>query len=171
MSRDCLLLNGNGKPVSFFPLSVVNWKTAIKLVITRNVIVIKDHADWFVRSPSITLNVPSIIMLQRYHKFNNYVKFSRSNIFLRDVFQCKYCSNTFPKNELTLDHVVPKSKGGISSWENVVTACKSCNLDKGNKSILPKRDPEKPTYRQLLNGYPTLKEDYKDKEWVKYISA
>ena len=81
MSRDCLLLNGNGKPVSYFPLSVVDWKTALKLVITRNVVVIKDHTNWLVRSPSITFRVPSIIMLQGYHRFSNYVKFSRSNIF------------------------------------------------------------------------------------------
>ena len=128
MSRDCLLLNGNGKPVSFFPLSVVNWKTAIKLVITRNVVVIKDHADWFVRSPSITLNVPSIIMLQRYHKFNNYVKFSRSNIFLRDVFQCQYCSNTFPKNELTLDElkkIEPKLKEDVLKVFNLKNSVNS----------------------------------------------
>ena len=64
MSRDCLLLNGNGKPVSFFPLSVVNWKTAIKLVITRNVVVIKDHADWFVRSPLTGCSRPSRLMIR-----------------------------------------------------------------------------------------------------------
>ena len=171
MSGDCLLLNGNGKPVSYFPLSVVDWKTALKLIITRNVVVIKDHANWLVRSPSITFRVPSIIMLQRYHRFSNYVKFSRSNVFLRDIFQCQYCANTYSRKELTLDHVIPKSKGGHSNWENVVTACKSCNIAKGNRDIHPIRDPEKPTYRQLLNGYPTLKEEFKDKEWVKYIAA
>ena len=171
MSRDCLLLNGNGKPISYFPLSVVDWKTALKLVITRNVIVIKDHANWLVRSPSVTFKVPSIIMLQQFHRFSNYVKFSRSNIFLRDLFTCQYCSSIYPKKELTLDHVIPRSKGGDSVWDNVVTACKNCNLSKGNNYIRPIRRPERPTYKQLLNGYPTLKGEFKDREWVKYIAA
>ena len=63
MSNDCLILNGNGKPLSYFPLSAVDWKTAVKLVFTRNVIVIKEHPDWVVRSPSITFKVPSLSLI------------------------------------------------------------------------------------------------------------
>ena len=74
MSNDCLLLNGNGKPVSYFPLSTIDWKTAIRLLITKNIIVIKSHENWTVRSPSMEIEVPSIIMLRRFHKFQNYVK-------------------------------------------------------------------------------------------------
>ena len=111
MSNDCLLLNGNGKPLSYFPLSTIDWKTSIKLVLTKNVIIIKNHDDWVVRSPSVTVDVPSIIMLRRFHKFQNYVKFSRSNVYLRDMYKCQYCSDIFERNRLTLDHVVPKSKG------------------------------------------------------------
>ena len=85
MSQDCLLLNGNGRPVSYFPLSVITWKKAIKLIITRSVFLIKEHEDWVVRSPSIEINVPSILMLQNYHPFHNYVKFSRTNVFSRRV--------------------------------------------------------------------------------------
>ena len=110
MSQDCLLLNGNGKPISFFPLSVINWKTAVKLLLARNVILIKAHDDQYVRSPSISIELPSILMLKRFHKFHNYVKFSRSNVFLRDMYTCQYCQNIFSRNELTLDHVIPKSK-------------------------------------------------------------
>ena len=93
MSNDCLLLNGNGKPVSYFPLSTINWKTAIRLLFTKNVIIIKNHESWRVRSPSMEVEVPSIIMLRRFHKFQNYVKFSRSNVYLRDMYRCQYCSN------------------------------------------------------------------------------
>ena len=85
LSQDCLLLNGNGKPVSFFPLSVINWKTAIKLLLARNVILIKSYDNQYVRSPSISIELPSILMLKRFHKFHNYVRFSRSNVFLRDI--------------------------------------------------------------------------------------
>ena len=63
MSKDCLLLNGNGKPVSYFPLSVINWKTAIKLVLTRNVILLREHEDFVVHSPTMEMKVPSILML------------------------------------------------------------------------------------------------------------
>ena len=131
LSQDCLLLNGNGKPVSFFPLSVINWKTAIKLLLARNVILIKSYDNQFVRSPSISIELPSILMLKRFHKFHNYVRFSRSNVFLRDIYTCQYCKNIFSRNELTLDHVIPKSKNGPTNWENVVTSCKSCNSAKG----------------------------------------
>ena len=97
MSKDCLLLNGNGKPVSYFPLSVINWKTAIKLVLTRNVILLHEHEDFVVHSPTIEMKVPSILMLPRFHKFHNYVKFSRSNVLLRDMYTCQYCAEIFDK--------------------------------------------------------------------------
>ena len=101
MSQDCLFLNGNGRPVSYLPLSVLNWKTAIKLSITRDVIVIKEHADWIVRSPSVEMKVPSILMLQSYHPFHSYVKFSRTNVFLRDLYTCQYCFDIFEKRGYT----------------------------------------------------------------------
>ena len=81
MSQDCLLLNGNGKPISYFPLSVVDWKTAIKLVVTRNVIIVREHPDWFVHSPSMKLKVPSIIMLRKYYKYTNHVNFQDPTSF------------------------------------------------------------------------------------------
>ena len=169
MSRDCLLLNGNGKPVSFFPLSIINWKTAIKLLLARNVILIKTHDNEYARSPSISIELPSILMLKRFHKFHNYVKFSRSNILLRDMYTCQYCSEIFDKKDLTLDHVIPKSKKGPSNWENVVTACKSCNLKKGDKPGKPIKEPIKPSFSHLLNGHKFEKDAFPDKDWAKYI--
>ena len=151
MSNDCLLLNGNGKPVSYFPLSTINWKTAIRLIFTRNVIIIKNHDSWRVRSPSMEVEVPSIIMLRRFHKFQNYVKFSRSNIFLRDMYKCQYCLDVFERSNLTLDHVVPRSAGGHSHWENIVTSCMTCNVEKGSRDIRPKQMPYKPDYWELAN--------------------
>mgnify|MGYP001166694380 FL=1 len=169
MSQDCLLLNGNGKPVSYFPLSVLNWKTAVKLTLTRNVILIKEHHDRVVRSPNFEMKVPSILMLPRFHKFHNYVKFSRSNVLLRDMYTCQYCSEIFDKKDLTLDHVIPKSKKGPSNWENVVTACKSCNLKKGDKPGKPIKEPIKPSFSHLLNGHKFEKDAFPDKDWAKYI--
>ena len=71
MNQDCLILNGNGRPLSYFPLSAVDWKTAVKLVVTRNVIIIKEYPEWVIRSPSTSLKVPSIVMLRKFHKFSN----------------------------------------------------------------------------------------------------
>ena len=102
MSNHCLILNGNGRPLSYFPLSAVDWKTAVKLVFTRNVIVVKEYSDWIVRSPSINFKVPSIVMLRKYHKFSSKIKFSRSNVFLRDMYTCQYCMNVFEKKDLTI---------------------------------------------------------------------
>ena len=169
MSNDCLLLNGNGKPVSYFPLSTINWKTAIRLLFTKNVIIIKNHESWRVRSPSMEVEVPSIIMLKRFHKFQNYVKFSRSNVYLRDMYRCRYCSNIFDTKHLTLDHVQPKSKGGQTNWENIVTCCKTCNTSKGSKSLEPINTPAKPTFAHLLNGHKLNKQDFPDKAWIDYI--
>ena len=169
MSNDCLLLNGNGKPLSYFPLSTIDWKTSIKLVLTKNVIIIKNHDDWVVISPSVTVDVPSIIMLRRFHKFQNYVKFSRSNVYLRDMYKCQYCSDIFERNRLTLDHVVPKSKGGETSWEKIVTCCNSCNTFKGSKDLKPINKPIKPSFAHLLNGHKLKASDFPDKSWSEYI--
>ena len=169
MSNDCLLLNGNGKPVSYFPLSTINWKTAIRLIFTRNVIIIKNHDSWRGRSPSMEVEVPSIIMLRRFHKFQNYVKFSRSNVYLRDMYRCQYCSNIFETKNLTLDHVKPKSKGGQTNWENIVTCCKTCNTNKGSTTLEPITPPERPSFAHLLNGHKLNKKDFPDSAWVDYI--
>ena len=169
MSNDCLLLNGNGKPVSYFPLSTIDWKTAIRLLFTKNVIVIKSHEKWSVRSPSVEVEVPSIIMLRRFHKFQNYVKFSRSNVFLRDMYRCQYCGNIFDLKQLTLDLVIPRSKGGLTNWENIVTCCKGCNTAKGSKIIKPINEPKKPSFAHLLNGHKLNKNDFPDQAWADYI--
>tara|TARA_B100000214_G_scaffold280023_1_gene209728 strand:- start:948 stop:1463 length:516 start_codon:yes stop_codon:yes gene_type:complete len=171
MTQDCLILNGNGKPLSYFPLSAVDWKTAIKLVFTRNVIIIKEHEDWTVRSPSLEIKIPSIVMLRKYHKFTKKVKFSRSNVFLRDMFTCQYCNDVFEKKDLTIDHIIPKSKGGETVWENVTTSCKTCNLSKADKIIHPAPVVKIPSFRELLKGQEHIERKSIEKDWQEYIVA
>ena len=110
-------------------------------------------------------------MLRKYHKFSSTVKFSRSNVFLRDMYTCQYCKNVFEKKDLTIDHVIPKSKGGTTNWENVATSCKSCNIAKADKILenLPKIS--KPTFRELLKGQEHLIKDKKVDDWEEYIVA
>ena len=85
------------------------------------------------------------------------------------MYTCQYCAEIFDKKDLTLDHVIPKSKKGPSNWENVVTACKACNLKKANKPGTPINEPIKPSFSSLLNGYTFNSDSFPDKEWSKYI--
>lgn len=88
-----------------------------------------------VRTPSYALRVPRVIQLLWYDKIPQFkIRFTRKNIFLRDRHLCQYCGNRFEDKDLTLDHVIPTSRGGRNSWENVVTCCFSCNNLKGNQT-------------------------------------
>lgn len=166
---DCLLLNGNGKPVSLFPLSIISWKTAVKLFLTREVFLIKEHKDKIVRSPSFEMNLPSILMLPKFHHHAEQVKFSRTNVFIRDGHNCQYCHEAYERKELTIDHVIPKSKGGKTEWGNVVTSCKKCNLAKGSKDIKPSRIPQKPSIGTLIKYHQLRSKNFPDVEWANYI--
>ncbi len=117
---------------SYEPLQVTSAKRAITLV-QYSVAEVLENSEDVVRSPSITLQVPSVIRLRKYVRRPRVhpVPFNRRNILRRDTFVCQYCGST---EELTLDHVMPRSKGGKHNWENVVTACRNCNQHKGDKT-------------------------------------
>ena len=85
------------------------------------------------------------------------------------MYKCQYCSDIFERNRLTLDHVVPKSKGGETSWENIVTCCNTCNNFKGSKDLKPIKKPIKPSFTHLLNGHKLKASDFPDKSWSEYI--
>jgi 5-methylcytosine-specific restriction endonuclease McrA len=116
----------------------------------------KEEDDW-VRTSNTEIQVPRVIRLLTYEKLpRQTIKFNRRNIFARDNNQCQYCGRKFPTSELSLDHVIPRSQGGQTTWENVVCACVSCNVRKGGRT--PKqahlsliRKPEKPKRSPLLN--------------------
>jgi 5-methylcytosine-specific restriction endonuclease McrA len=116
----------------------------------------QEEDDW-VRTVNSRIQVPRVIRLLSYEKLpRGTVKFNRRNIFARDNNQCQYCGRKFPTTELSLDHVIPRSQGGQTTWENIVCACVSCNVRKGGRT--PKqahmsliRKPEKPRRSPLLN--------------------
>ena len=92
--------------------------------------------DDLIQTPSMTLRIPRVIQLLSCDRPPRHdVKFSRHNIYVRDGNRCQYCGRRFPTSELSLDHVVPLSRGGPSTWENVVCACLPCNVRKGNKLL------------------------------------
>ena len=86
-----------------------------------------------ISTPGFQVLLPEVVMLTQFNRFPpRSVKFSRRNIYLRDNHTCQYCGCLPPKDELTIDHVIPRSRGGKSVWENVVLACMKCNMRKGN---------------------------------------
>ena len=117
-----LVLNADFRPLSYFPLSIWSWQDAIKAVFLDRVSVLNEY-DVEVHSPSVALRLPSVIALKEFIPAARRPAFTRFNVFLRDHFECQYCGGGYPTPDLTFDHVIPRSRGGRTSWENVVTAC------------------------------------------------
>ena len=153
-----LVLNADYRPLSYFPLSLWSWQDAIKAVFLDRVNIVAEY-ERVVRSTSFQMKLPSVVSLKTYVKPMRNPAFTRFNVFLRDRFQCQYCG---AKDDLTFDHVVPRSRGGRTTWENVVTACSSCNLLKGNRipsesGMFPRHLPVQPSTHLLQEngrGFP-----------------
>lgn len=129
-SCPALVLNADYSPLSYYPLSLWPWQTAVKAMFLDRVDVVA-HYEREVRSPTARMRLPSVIALKQYVKPTAHPAFTRFNLFLRDRFICQYCGS--PK-DLTFDHVVPRAQGGRTTWENVTTACSPCNLKKGGRT-------------------------------------
>ena len=109
-----------------------------------------EYETW-ARSPSTQIRLPSVVALRKYQRAAQRVAFTRFNVFLRDRFTCQYCGETFASSALTFEHVIPRSRGGQTTWSNIVTACVPCNTGKGNSlRIKPRRLPKEPTLNELL---------------------
>ena len=124
-----LLLN-----ITYEPLRIINWKKAITLLCLGKVEVIEEYGQ-DIHSVSFTIKLPSVVrLLKLVKKPKSPVKFSRQNIYLRDKYRCQYCGLKHPTEDLTYDHVLPKSRGGKTEWENIVTCCIGCNRQKGGRT-------------------------------------
>ena len=123
-----LVLNADFRPLSYYPLSLWSWQDAIKAVFLERVNIVANY-DRAVRSPSFEMLLPSVVSLKTYVKPSTHPAFTRFNVFLRDRFACQYCGE---RDDLTFDHIIPRSRGGQTTWHNVVAACSPCNLRKGN---------------------------------------
>jgi 5-methylcytosine-specific restriction endonuclease McrA len=145
-----LLLN-----LSYEPLKVINWKKAITLLCLGKVEVIEEYG-YDIHSVSLTIKLPSVVRLLRLVKRpKRPVRFSRQNIYARDRYRCQYCGKRFVSEELTYDHVLPRSRGGKTEWENIVTCCVSCNRKKGGKTPVEAkmrliRKPTRPSWVPAL---------------------
>jgi 5-methylcytosine-specific restriction endonuclease McrA len=172
LDRSVLVLNRHWQPVQ-----TCSVRRSLKLLCLGHAQVVQtageqrfqthDLASWIehsltaepaecVHGVRVALRAPWVIVLTLYDRIpRKEVKFTRRNVFLRDKFTCQYCAGAFAESELNLDHVVPRDKGGRTTWENIVTSCVRCNTRKANKmphevEMYPLRKPAAPRWRPLF---------------------
>lgn len=165
-----LVLNADYRPLSYFPLSLYPWQEAIKAAVMDRVTILAEY-DQVVRSPTTEIRIPSVVVLKEFVKPQKRVAFTRFNLFLRDEFCCQYCGE---RGDLTFDHVVPRARGGITSWENVVAACSRCNLRKGSKSLRQagmglRKAPRQPRPEELRNTGRKFPPNFLHESWVDFL--
>lgn len=174
LSRKCLILNADFRPLATYPLSVIAGTEAVKAVFRGRVSVVEEWPETL-RSPSIEIHVPRVVALTVYAPISSVPKFCRRSILLRDRFKCQYCGQRFDSHDLTFDHVVPREKGGKTEWSNILAACVPCNTQKRNQSanwsgrkgmgLRPLKEPRQPSTMELLRAGlefldPVTKEDF-----------
>lgn len=154
---------------SFMARSIINTDRAFVITYKGNADIVEEHPESFkLVNPELDIKKPSIIRVYKYvNQIIQKVPLSRENVYRRDNFECVYCGDNNRKT-LTLDHVVPQSKGGKDTWDNLVTACRRCNGEKSNLTLeeygkdIPQ--PRRPHYLMLMKQV-----HYIPKEWEPYL--
>lgn len=151
---------------SFIARSVISAERAFVIHYKGNAEIIADHPESFgLVNKDLDIKRPSIIRVYKYVNTYKNVSLTRENVFKRDNHECVYCGSC--KN-LTIDHVIPQSKGGKDSWDNLVTACRSCNAEKADLTLeeygkeIPQ--PKKPHYLMLMRQMDDI-----PSEWEKFL--
>jgi 5-methylcytosine-specific restriction endonuclease McrA len=165
-----LVLNADFRPLSYYPLSLWPWQEVVKAVFQDRVDVVSTY-DKIVRSPSIEVQLPSVVALKQYIEQDRSPAFTRFNLFLRDSFACQYCGSG---SDLTFDHIIPRSRGGRTTWENIVTACAPCNLRKGGRTpreagMHPGKHAKRPTMYELQDLGRRFPPHYLHESWLDYL--
>lgn len=132
-----------------------------------------EFGDETVGAANFRLRIPRVVVLQAYERVpKGRIRFSRHNIFVRDDHTCQYCAKPLPRRQLNLDHVIPRSQGGKTNWENVVTSCIPCNFRKGARTperagMRLVRPAQKPRWAELLHP-PRMRARYR--EWLPFLN-
>ncbi len=152
--------------IGYQPVSRVPWETAIVWALERVVEVIDEYPDRYIRTPSWSVRMPSVVRFVRATPRKKAIKFSRHNVYARDGGRCQYCGQRVRRDEFTYEHVVPRVLGGKTSWENVVVACVRCNQKKAGRTpaqagmrllstpVKPKKLPNVPREIHFTDGMP-----------------
>jgi 5-methylcytosine-specific restriction endonuclease McrA len=168
-----LVLNADFRPLSYYPLSLWSWQDAVKAVFLDRVSIVALY-DRIVHSPSVAMRLPSVIALKDYVQADRNPAFTRFNVFLRDGFACQYCNKKRTTPELTFDHLIPRCRGGRTTWTNVVTACSSCNLRKGSHrphevGMHPRHPPYQPSAFELQERGRAFPPNFLHHSWRDYL--
>jgi 5-methylcytosine-specific restriction endonuclease McrA len=150
MTTHCVLLNAD-----YTFLNLVNWKRAICLIAKGKVEVVKDSPKTIRNADGAEVKIPAVMRLIKLIRtiYRTSVAFTKRNVLIRDHFRCAYCGAS--KEKLSIDHIIPKSKGGKMTFENCVAACRACNLKKGGRTpsearMFLKIKPYQPTISEFL---------------------
>ncbi len=153
--NETLVLNATNEPLARIP-----WSKAMVLFLKGKVEVVEEYENRVVRSATLEWAMPSVIRFLRYiGRRKRAIKFSRENLYARDKGKCQYCQVSVKREDITYDHVIPKSQGGMTKWSNIVISCFNCNQRKGSKTpeqsgMFPLKKPVKP--KSLPNTYEKL---------------
>lgn len=176
LGKQVLILNADYRPISYYPLSTNSMKKVLKAVVKNKLTVLEEY-DETIDISGVTIKLPKTAILKKYVKTQQEPKFSRYNVYLRDKFTCQYCGKKFAHHDLTFDHVNPRCKGGKTDWDNIVTACKNCNVAKGHKDLDGRKfvllsKPHIPTNRELLHNLKDIQEELSEqmKNWEMWIT-
>ena len=183
LDRPTLVLNRHWQPVNVATVSralVLLWNESAR-VIDPDDYRLYDWADWarleprdgepFIRAVTFRLRVPEVVTLVSYDRYReSTVTFSRRNLFKRDHSTCQYCGGRPGSSELTIDHVLPRAQGGVSSWENCALACVSCNSRKANRTpdqagMRLRKKPVRPDWKPIYS-YSNVRVE----SWSRFIS-
>lgn len=171
-SCPALVLNADFRPLSYFPLSLWSWQDTLKAVFLDRVDVVAQY-DTKVHSANFEMRLPSVVSLKSYVSHSRAPAFTRFNVFLRDSFSCQYCGSS-QRDNLTFDHVKPRSQGGRTTWENIVAACSGCNIKKGGRTpreakMFPAREPQRPTMFELNERGRAFPPHYLHESWQDFL--
>lgn len=170
MERKTLLLSA-----SYMPIQILHWQTAIKMRYEGTADVVIEY-DEEICGPSVTWKLPAVMRVKRSnkHRKTRPVRFSRSAVYIRDGNRCQFCGKKFKDSDLTLDHVVPRCRGGQTTFANIVSACKKCNGEKGDKSCddwgkWPLKKPVVPAF--MPDPGPRISSETMPPEWEGFCSG
>ena len=167
MHTPVLVLNA-----TYEPINVTAARRAVVLVL-KGVATTEEENGSFIRSTRMSIRIPSVIRLTEFRRIPHQKRaLSRKNVLLRDRYTCQFCGRVFPASDLTLDHVIPRSRGGHTDWDNLVACCHACNNLKGDRLpeeagvelLRPPRPFTLHTSRQIMRML-----GHSDQRWRKYL--
>jgi 5-methylcytosine-specific restriction endonuclease McrA len=156
------------------PHKIITWERAVVLVVLGKVDVIEEY-DEEIRSRDLALRTPAVVRLRKARTtIKQVVRFSRINVYTRDGFRCQYCGAKRQMRDLNYDHVIPRVKGGPTTWENIVTSCYACNDRKGSRTpedagMTLRKKPFKPISLPVTPAF-HVRHSEMPESWLPYCS-